>query len=70
MKRPVLHSTEEQRHYLTGCRGKLRYSPTAAGKVALRLSVKEGADYNAYLCPFCHRWHVGHRRSRRKKEDA
>jgi len=44
------------------CQSKRAYTKTCAKIAAKRMRRKGNARLIAYHCPFCHRWHVGHRR--------
>lgn len=42
------------------CDGKLSYSPADAEKAAREMEAKKGEAFNAYKCPECEDWHIGH----------
>jgi len=41
---------------LRSCEGKVQYSSRAAAEARVRNS----KDWDAYLCIFCGKWHIGH----------
>jgi hypothetical protein len=48
------------------CESKKRYGTVAEAKsAAWRSRVKTGDDIHDYRCPFCHKWHLGHRSARK-----
>ena len=43
------------------CGNKRRHDSDCAARVALIKHHGDNPQYNVYLCPHCHFWHVGHK---------
>jgi hypothetical protein len=44
-----------------GCSGKVRYSAKSAQRAVLEMERKKpGEIFEAYTCPVCDGWHIGH----------
>lgn len=43
------------------CQGKKSLTKAEAFGLAVKLRNRNGAHMDAYPCPHCHAWHVGHR---------
>lgn len=52
----------------SACTGKQSYSLTRARQLARAVSRRHDEPMQAYHCPFCHGWHVGHPRQERRSE--
>lgn len=52
------------------CQGKRRYATETAAVAAFEKTHDRQAarGLNAYKCPFCNHWHIGHTKKRRKKK--
>lgn len=50
--------------YASDCQGKQVFESKASALRILRLRAKRGRRDNLlpYRCPYCHQWHLGHRK--------
>jgi len=55
---------------LTACLGKLRWDEIAARAAAVAMTLKYREVFEAYPCPHCQSWHIGHAHRRVKGRAA
>lgn len=48
--------------YQRQCEGKLKRSKANAIRQASRRTNETGQKHDAYKCPYCEKWHIGHHR--------
>lgn len=57
-------------YFVTACVGKRQFTSSKAHILAAHMSAKYKDRLQAYLCPFCGTWHVGHPKERDGKPQA
>jgi hypothetical protein len=57
-ERPAVSS--KRRHRRKACTGKVRHRDPAAARAAANAARGRGHRVNAYPCPHCGGWHIGH----------
>ena len=44
------------------CKGKIKHTEESAERNRKAMEKSYGTEFSKYVCNFCHKWHVGHKK--------